>query len=52
MYCKDCGTTLQESAIFALMGDLGAQISPDPSECPQSEDGKHNWTEDEENNSE
>lgn len=33
MKCLDCGESLQESLLFAMMVDAGARASWNPSEC-------------------
>jgi len=35
--CKKCGVSFRRQALFAMMGDCGAQTL-DPSECPEGGD--------------
>ena len=43
MKCKKCGKTLMQLMCFALMSDLGAELSWNPLEC--REGGEHDLVE-------
>jgi hypothetical protein len=44
MKCKHCGEKAVSSLLWALIGDAGGKLSWNPAECPDSPDGKHDYS--------
>lgn len=43
MRCAACGMSFRRAALLAMLADTGAQVSPNPNYCHDTEDHEHDW---------